>query len=144
MPTRSEIDGIRRASSSACSTPTTPVMPWYDGATSPRRRASSASAVLPVTGGVRVCGIASAADPTVTTASQPSASATSTIGVDVGLPEQVRLDADQADDVAVVGVALEDELVARPDDLADVVVDRDVRSLLGEVVERIGVDRRRP
>ena len=65
-----------RASSSAFSTPATPVMPWYDGATRPSRRASSGVEVLPVTGGVRVCGMASAADPTVTTASQPSASAT--------------------------------------------------------------------
>ena len=116
-------------------------MPWYDGATSPSRRASSASAVLPVTGGVRVWGIASAAEPTVTTASQPRASATATMASDVRPPRQVRLDADQADDVAVVGVALEDELVARPDDLADVVVDRHVRPLLREVVERIGIDR---
>ena len=79
MPTRSEIDGTSRASSSAWSTPTTPVMPWYDGATSPRRRASSAFAVLPVTGGVREWGIASAPEPTVTIASQPSASATTVI-----------------------------------------------------------------
>ena len=44
-------------------------------------------------------------------------------------------------DIAVAGVALQDELVRRPDDLADVVVDRHVRALLGEVVERIGIDR---
>ena len=37
-------------------------------------------------------------------------------------------------------IALEDELVRRPDDLADVVVDRHVRTLLGEVVEGVGID----
>ena len=72
MPTRSEIDGIPARSSSACSTPTSPVTPWYDGAARPRRPARSWLVVLPVTVGMRVWGIASADDPTVSTASQPS------------------------------------------------------------------------
>ena len=99
--------------------------------------------MLPVTGGVRVWGIASAPDPTVTIASHPRVSATTCDGADVGLPVQVRFDADQGDHVAVARVALQDELVGRPHDLTDVVVDRHVGALLGEVVERVGVDGRR-
>ena len=53
-----------------------PVMPWYVGADSARRRASSGSAVLPTTGGIRECGTASAVAPSVTTAWQPRRSTT--------------------------------------------------------------------
>ena len=62
-------------------------------------------------------------------------------GVDVGLPVKVGFDADQTDDVTFLRVALQDELVGGPHDLSDVVVDRHVWSLLGEVVERVGIDR---
>ena len=48
--------GCRRRSSSPCSTPIRPVMPWYGGAARPSRRARSASVVLPTTSGGRVCG----------------------------------------------------------------------------------------
>jgi hypothetical protein len=60
----------------------------------------------------------------------------------------MRLDADQPDDVALQlavrasdATALEDEVVGRPDKLANAIVDGDVRTLLCEVVERVGVDR---
>ena len=78
-------------------------MPWYVGADRARRRASSGSAVLPTTGGMRVCGTASAVAPTVTTASQPSWLDDPAGAADVQRPGEVRLDAAEHDEV--VGAA---------------------------------------
>ena len=126
---------------STCSTPIRPVMPWYVGADRPRRRASSASAVLPTTGGIRVWGMASAVAPTVTTASQPSSLDDAAGAADVERPRQVRLDAVEDDEVVGAAGAHDLEVVRRPRDPARLAVDElDHRALLGEVVERVGID----
>ena len=118
-----------------------PVMPWYVGALRPRRPASSGDAVLPTTSGMRVCGTASAVAPTVTTASHPTASTTCSDARRVGAPREVRLDAAEHDEVVGAAGAHEPERVVRPHDLPQVAVDDlDRRPLLGEVVERVGVD----
>ena len=61
--------------------------------------------------------------------------------INVSLPVEVRLHADQTNHISMSEVALEDELICRPNDLANVVVDPHLRALLGEVVKRVGVDR---
>ena len=141
MPTRSEIAGTPRLSSSACSTPTTPVMPSYG-----RRDQTEATRQLGAGGAAGDRRRAAVRHRLGAGADRDDRLATEGVGddgdrLDVGPPVHVRLDADEHHDVAVAGVALEDELVRRPEDLADVVVDRDLRALLGEVVERVGVDR---
>ncbi len=67
--------------------------------------------------------------------------------IDVGAPIEVRLDTDESDDIALQlavragdAAPLENEVVGRPDDVADTVVDGDVWTLLREVVERVGID----
>ena len=78
-------------------------MPWYVGADRARRRASSGSAVLPTTGGRRVCGTASAVAPTRDDGLAAELLDDLDGAADVQRPGQVRLDAAEHDEV--VGAA---------------------------------------